>query len=590
LRLSVFNPGGLVKIPSRNSVGSRKNTRSVVRMCGFIAVRDKNLSIPLDKREPLVRELASRMVTRGPDETGFYGGDVWAMGHQRLSIMDPEHGHQPIVYEEEDGEAAVVANGEIYNYKELRKQFGLPEGRTGSDSEVLLQLYQKLGPSMCQHLNGIFGFVVVSADGRSMMAARDHCGIKPLYVGYGQGGSVWFASELKSLVDQCDRIDEFPEGHYWTPEEGFVRWYKPAWDRDDFVPTAGLEGIRDALKAAVRAQCMSDVPFGLLLSGGLDSAVIGTLLKEVLDERGEQMLTFTIGQAGSPDVTAARMMAEHWGSKHEEYLFEPEEAFAVVEKVIYHLETYEPELIRSAIPNFFLARLAGSRVKMVLTGEGSDELFGGYLYFRDAPDEAAFFKELRRIFWHLHNVNCQRADRMTMAHALEARVPFLDPNVIDAVMAVSPSLKMIDGEARPEKWALRTLFDGEIPDPVLWRTKAMQCEGVGMTWVSQLQRMCAAAVSDDEFARAAELFPINTPHSKEEFYYRRIFDKYYSGLDKFIHVWEGGCRAAGAAWESAAYTRAGLADVDQLGRGLGEGGSDLASVDEEDAALPARSA
>ena len=535
-----------------------------------------------DAREPLLRDLAARMITRGPDETGFYGGETWAMGHQRLSIMDPEHGHQPIVYTEGGSDAAVVANGEIYNFEELRKEFNLPEGTTHSDSEVLLQMFQAMGPSMCQHLNGIFGFVVVDNDGQKMMAARDHCGIKPLYIGYGEGGSVWFASELKSLVDQCERIDEFPEGHYWTPEEGFVRWYKPAWDSDDYVPTAGLENVRAALKEAVRSQCMSDVPFGLLLSGGLDSAVVAVLLKEVLDERGEQMLTYTIGQEGSPDVTAARMMADFLGSDHKEYLFKSEEAFAVVEKVIYHLETYEPELIRSAIPNYFLARLAGSNVKMVLTGEGSDELFGGYLYFRDAPDEAAFFKELRRIFWHLHNVNCQRADRMTMAHALEGRVPFLDPNVIDAVMAVSPSLKMISDE-RPEKWALRTLFDGEVPEPVLWRTKAMQCEGVGMNWVAELQTMCEAQVSDEEFAAAAERFPINTPHSKEEYYYRAIFDKHYSGLDKFIHVWDGGCRAAGAAWESATYTRAGLTNVDQLGRGLGANGSNLsASVDQDD--------
>ena len=536
---------------------------------------------PQDKREPLIRELTARMVTRGPDETGFYGGESWAMGHQRLSIMDPEHGHQPIVYGTQGkDEAAVVANGEIYNYKELREQFNLPEGTTGSDSEVLLQMYQAMGPEMCQHLNGIFGFVVVDKDGGSMLAARDHCGIKPLYIGYGEGGSVWFASELKSLVDQCERIDEFPEGHYWTPETGFVKWYNPVWDSDDYVPTGGLEGVREALKEAVRAQCMSDVPYGLLLSGGLDSAVVSVLLKEILDETGEQMLTFTIGQDGSPDVTAARMMSEFLGSKHEEYLFESEEAFEIIDKVIYHLETYEPELIRSAIPNYFLARLAGSKVKMVLTGEGSDELFGGYLYFRDAPDEAAFSKELRRIFGHLHNVNCQRADRMTMAHALEGRVPFLDPNFIDKVMSVSPSLKMIDGEERPEKWALRTLFEGDVPEPVLWRTKAMQCEGVGMNWVAQLQEMCEAKISDEEFATAAERFPINTPHSKEEFYYRSIFDKYYSGLDKFIHVWEGGCRAAGAAWESSQYTRAGLNNVEQLGKGLGEDGGNLKSADE----------
>lgn len=548
--------------------------RLEVRACGILALVDRNGAVPMENREPLVRELAARMVTRGPDGAGFVGGETWALGHQRLSIMDPAHGQQPLVYE--DKENAVVANGEIYNFRELREKHNLPEGRTGSDSEILLQLFETLGKEeMCNELNGIFGFVIAGKDGKQMMAARDHCGIKPLYIGYGENGSVWFASELKCLVDQCERIDEFPAGHYWTPEEGFVRYYKPEWDSDDYVPSGTLEGVREELERAIRRQCMSDVPFGLLLSGGLDSAVVAVILKKVLEERGEEFLTFSVGQEGSPDITAARMMSEFLGSKHHEYLFKPREAFGIIEKVIYHLETYEPELIRSSIPNFFLARLTGSHVKMVLTGEGSDELFGGYLYFRDAPDKAAFFKELRRIFHHLHNVNCQRADRMTMAHALEARVPFLDPEVIAKVMSVDAGLKEIKGEDRPEKWALRSLFDGEIPDAVLWRTKAMQCEGVGMTWVQQLQDMCEEAVSDEAFAGAAEEFPINTPQSKEEYYYRSIFEKYYSGLDKFIHVWEGGCRAGGAAWDNAAYSRAGLKNVAQLGRGLGKDGADL---------------
>jgi len=355
--------------------------------------------------------------------------------------------------------------------------------------------------------------------------------------------------------------------------------------------------IREVLTKAVQEQMMSDVPIGLLLSGGLDSAVISTIIKPMLEETKQQFITFTVGQEGSPDITAARMMSEHLGTDHHEYLFTSEEACSVIPDVIYHLETYEPELIRSAIPNYFLARLASEHVKVVLTGEGSDELFAGYLYFRDAPDSAAIHKELRRIFHHLHNVNCQRADRMTMAHGLEARVPFLDPNVIDAVMQVNtirtisfppsnhmhgmshcfntrhfqqvnPELKRIEGENKPEKHALRALFNGEIPEPVLWRTKAMQCEGVGLNWVDDLQAFCSAQVTDEEFKQAKTSYTINPPQSKEEMYYRKIFESHYQNMDKFVHVWDGGCRAGGAAWQNQSYTRFGLKDVTQLAKGI----------------------
>lgn len=326
--------------------------------------------------------------------------------------------------------------------------------------------------------------------------------------------------------------------------------------------------VREVLTQAVKDQMMSDVPIGLLLSGGLDSAVISSIIKPMLEETKQEYITFTVGQEGSPDITAARMMSDFLGTKHHEYLFTSEEACSIIPDVIYHLETYEPELIRSAIPNYFLARLASQHVKVVLTGEGSDELFAGYLYFRDAPDSAAIHKELRRIFHHLHNVNCQRADRMTMAHGLEARVPFLDPNVIDAVMQVDPEYKRIEGEEKPEKHALRALFDGEIPDPVLWRTKAMQCEGVGLNWVADLQTFCESQVSDEDFANSESLYPINPPQSKEEMYYRRLFESNYKNMDKFVHVWEGGCRAGGAAWQNEAYTRFGLKDVGQLAKGI----------------------
>lgn len=415
-------------------------------MCGILAFFDKNghyKGTPEDLKQ-LLTGLSHRMVTRGPDGCGYYGGANWGLSHERLAIMDPEGGKQPIIYDEVrtgGSPIASVVNGEIYNHHALIKKYGadLPPPITGSDSEVINYLYPILGKEMCKELNGIFGFVLTTNDGKDVLAARDHCGIKPLYIAYGHNGEVWFSSELKCIVDQdCKQFEEFPAGHYWTPEEGFVKYYNPEWDHDDFEPTEGVERFKEVLEKAIEDQCMSDVPFGLLLSGGLDSAVVAVVLKGILEKRGKEFHTFSVGEDDSPDITAARLMSKHLGTTHHEHRFNADEAFENIEKIIYHLETYEPELIRSAIPNFFLARMTSQHVKMVLTGEGSDELFGGYLYFRDAPDSKAFHKELRRIFHHLHNVNCQRADRMTMAHSLEARVPFLCPNVIDAVMKINP--------------------------------------------------------------------------------------------------------------------------------------------------------
>lgn len=467
----------------------------------------------------------------------------------------------------------MVANGEIYNYQEVLDTLATFFGQeaavvpTGSDCEVLLPAWRLLGATrFCNALNGMFAFVLQDGNGKRFLAARDHCGIKPLYMGRtSSNGATWFASELKSLVGVCEEVQEFPPGHYWTLDEGLVRWYTPAWDAPGFVPQHGTpQEFRSMLERAVRMQLMSDVGIGLLLSGGLDSAVVGELMAPMMRERGEPLRTFTVGQPDSPDVTAARLIAKHLGSEHHEYLFTSQEAFSVLEDVIYHLETYEPELVRSAIPNFFLARLVASHgCKVVLTGEGSDELTAGYLYFRDAPSAAALFEELRRIFWHLHNVNNQRSDRMSMAHGVEARVPFLCPDVIAAAMNVDAQQKLITNE-RPEKFMLRELFVGEVPTEVLWRTKAMQCEGVGKTWVPELQAMCNCAVNDSEFARAKDRFPMNTPHSKEEFLYRKLFDKHFPQLDASVQVWRGGCRAGGASWRSAAYTRAGLADTAQL--------------------------
>lgn len=556
------------QVANRLPYGLRRSGRSdpPLAWCGLVAVVDPEGKV--EDKEALLTKMCAKVAHRGPDGTGFSGGKTWGMAHARLAIMDPEHGKQPLLR----GCGAAVENGEIYNFRDvlakLVKMFGIEAGQvpTGSDCEVLLPAWRKLGAhDMLNALNGMFAIVLQDEDGKQVLAARDHAGIKPLYIGKTHAdGATWFASELKSLVGVCDEAKEFPPGHYWTKEEGLVRWYKPEWDSPGFVPSKrDPQVFRKALENAVRSQLMSDVGIGLLLSGGVDSAVVGELMAPMMRERGEELHTYTIGQPDSPDVTAARLIAKHLGTVHHEYLFTSEEAFARIEDIVYHLETYEPELVRSAIPNFFLARLVASHnCKTVLTGEGSDELTAGYLYFHDAPDSQALFGELRRIFWHLHNVNCQRSDRMSMAHGVEARVPFLCPDVIEAAMNIDAEMKEIKGD-RPEKAMLRELFQ-TVPAEVLWRTKAMQCEGVGKTWVAQLQKMCEGAVTDEEFAKAEETFPVNPPQSKEEYLYRKIFEKHFPGMDASIHVWEGGCRAAGAPWRSAKYTRAGLADVSQL--------------------------
>ena len=560
-------------------------------MCGLVAVFDSTMS-PSDLEE-LTKELTRRLEHRGPDEVGYHAGEGFGFGHARLSIMDPEAGIQPLISRETG--SFVVHNGEIYNHLKLKaesNEYRKAAGKEpyqftcGSDSEAVLPWFEDLEPEeFVSKLDGMFGVVVASPDGKKVVACRDPVGIKPLYRGWSTDGTrTIFASELKCLVGVCDEAELVPPGHLWTPESGYVRYFKPDWFTPNLtgkppaeLPTGTTENTRARLLAAVDKRLMSDVGFGLLLSGGLDSAIVAQLMSELTDM--STIKSFTVGLPNSPDIMAARGIAKKFGTQHYEYNFTPEEAFSRVPDIVYHLETYEPELIRSAIPNYFLARLAAEHTKVVLTGEGADELFAGYLYFRDCPDRESMHMELLRITNALASVNLQRADRMTMAHGLEARVPFLDTEMLkEAFEVVDPALKMHvrsddPAEAKMEKFALRNLFkaDVEIPNEVLWRTKAMQCEGVGTNWVEQLQAMCAAEVSDEEFAAAETTFPLNPPQSKEEYYYRKLFEDKFPGMQKFVHVWPGGCRAGGASWDNEAYTRAGLKDTSQLKHGLMEG-------------------
>lgn len=590
-------------------------------MCGIIAgvaAAGPGTKITHEGTAERARGLAERLNHRGPDDIGVHVEDSFWMGHTRLSIVDPNHGHQPLMNHAKT--AFVVANGEIYNHKELKAELGVDESElvTHSDSEVIIHGYKRLGNGICNKLIGMFGFVLVTETG-DVLACRDKVGIKPLYMGKSKDGTeMLFSSELKGIVDQCHVEDLIlvPAGHYWTRETGLVDYYNPEWDVDNFSANftesveeltragviaghlqpsavAGSAGSSkpefkttddcvQALEKAVIRRCMADVEIGLLLSGGLDSSIIGAIMtqphvKKHLTATGK-IKSFAVGQEGSPDILAARAVSKQLGTEHIEAIFTPEMAFEALDKVIYHAETYEPELIRSCIPNYFLAQKTAEHVKVVLTGEGSDELWSGYLYYGDCDDASALQEENRRILKAVQFVNLQRSDRMSMAHSLEARVPFFDTEYISTAMAVNPAKKMIkkgaskDVEQHCEKWLLRKQYEEIVAPEVVWRTKAMQCEGVGMTWVNTLQKYINEnLVSDEEFAAAAERFPNNTPQSKEEFYYRSVFDKNFPNCDKFIHVWDNGCRAGGASWKTEAYTRAGLVDVESLRKGHGLG-------------------
>lgn len=542
------------------------------------------------------------------------------MGHQRLSIVDPnsKSADMPFRFEfpvqgstsSERRVVNVVVNGEIYNHKAVYADLVDNHGWTEplmskSDCEVIGHAYACLGgEETAKRLDGMFAFVVVeeSANGRParVFAARDRVGIKPLYYARARdntgSGVFMFSSELKALVGHADpsTVAAIPSGHYFNPETGLTQYHYAEWlHNENYAPwEAGAvhptdEEVRVAFDAAVTKRMMADVDYGFLLSGGIDSCIVAhTLMPRYREATGDDrpIPAFTVGMENSPDLMASRALVNALGGQryidHRERIFTGADVYDLIPKIIYHMETYEAELIRSAIPNWLLAERAGADVKMVITGEGADELFAGYLYFMDAKSPRAIQNELRRIYGMLGNVNLHRTDRMTMAHGLEARVPFLDTKFSALAMSLDPALKMIDRDSVAqnrkgrEKTYLRELFAGPnanghtIPTPILWRAKAMQCEGVGEDWVSVLQRKVSAQVTDAEMAAAAATYPLNPPHTKEELYYRKIFESHYSGMAHVVTPWEGGCRAAGASWKSSAYTREGLTNNSLLSHAL----------------------
>ena len=485
--------------------------------------------------------MSRRQRHRGPDWSGIFVTPRAILVHERLAIVDPTSGKQPLF--SADGVLALAVNGEIYNHRELRKTLQEPyEFLTHSDCEVILALYRQKGLNFFDDLNGIFAFALYDQTDDSYLVARDHMGIIPLYMGWDEYGDFYVASELKTLVGVCKKIQEFPPGHYLSSKDGEPRrWYSREWTEYDNVKdnTTDITAVKKALEDAVHRQLMSDVPYGVLLSGGLDSSVISAIAKKYAARRVEtedlkdawwpQLHSFAVGLKESPDLVAARKVAEHIGTVHHEVNFTIQEGLDALRDVIYHIETYDVTTIRASTPMYLLARVIKSMgVKMVLTGEGSDELFGGYLYFHKAPNAQAFHEETVRKLSKLHLYDCLRANKSLAAWGVEGRVPFLDNEFMDVAMRVNPADKM-SGGGKIEKWVLRKAFEDYLPAEVAWRQKEQFSDGVGYSWIDTLKKITSEQVSDEQLKNAAFRFPINTPRSKEEYYYRSIFSELFPG-------------------------------------------------------------
>jgi len=508
-------------------------------MCGIVGIFDLKKNAESLRSQAL--HMSRKQRHRGPDWSGIFMCDKSILVHERLAIVDPTSGKQPLF--STDGKLALAVNGEIYNHRELKKNLKEPyEFLTQSDCEVILALYRQKGVDFLEDLNGIFAFALYDEEQDAYLIARDHMGIIPLYMGWDEWGSFYVASELKALVGICKKIEEFLPGHYLYSKEGKIKkWYTREWIDYEQVKdnSTDIQSIKKALEDAVHRQLMSDVPYGVLLSGGLDSSIISAIAKKYSARRIEtedlkdawwpQLHSFAVGLKDSTDLVAARKVAEHIGTIHHEVTFTIQEGLDALRDVIYHIETYDVTTIRASTPMYLLARVIKSMgVKMVLTGEGSDELFGGYLYFHKAPDAKAFHEETVRKLSKLHLYDCLRANKSLAAWGVEGRVPFLDKEFIDVAMRINPADKM-SGNGKIEKWVLRKAFEDYLPQEVAWRQKEQFSDGVGYSWIDTLKKMTEEQVSDEQLQNAAYRFPINTPRSKEEYYYRSIFTDLFPG-------------------------------------------------------------
>ena len=513
-------------------------------MCGIVAI------LNVKEQTHALREKALKMSQkirhRGPDWSGIYCGGSAILAHERLSIVDPESGGQPLYsprpLEGDGGGLQVLAvNGEIYNHHEIRRRYaGQYEFQTGSDCEVILALYREKGINFLEDLSGIFAFVLYDEERDEFLIARDPIGVIPLYIGYDSDGTVYVASELKALEGQCERYEPFLPGHYyWSVDPGMKWYYRRDWMQYDAVKDnpASVEAIHDALEDAVKRQLMSDVPYGVLLSGGLDSSVISAIAEKYSEMRIEddsktkaywpRLHSFAVGLKGAPDLAKAKLVADHIGTVHHEINYTIQEGLDAIRDVIYFIETYDVTTVRASTPMYLLARVIKSMgIKMVLSGEGADEIFGGYLYFHKAPTAKDFHEETVRKLGKLYMYDCLRANKSLSAWGVEGRVPFLDKEFLDVAMRTNPEAKMCPGSTM-EKKIVREAFADMLPAEVAWRQKEQFSDGVGYSWIDTLKQITSEAVSDEQMAHAAERFPINPPKNKEEYYYRSIFAEHF---------------------------------------------------------------
>ena len=511
-------------------------------MCGILAVTNTDNAADKELRKRVLT-LSRRLRHRGPDWSGLEVQPRALLAHERLGIVDPESGQQPLL--DPTGNVALVVNGEIYNHKAIRARYPDYPFKTGSDCEVILPLWEDLGPELVHELDGMFAFVLCDARTGAVFAARDHMGIVPLYIGYGRDGATWFASEMKALKDDCERFEVFEPGLRYVDGD-LQRWFEPEW-HSDRVPTAPLDvgKLKQAFEDAVVKRMMSDVPWGVLLSGGLDSSLVASIAARHAARRVEddgeseawwpRLHSFSIGLVGSPDVAAARKVADLLGTAHHEYTFTVQEGLDALPEVIWHLETFDVTTIRASTPMYLMARkIRALGVKMVLSGEGADEIFGGYLYFHKAPDAAEFHHENVRKLKSLHLYDCLRANKSASAWGVETRVPFLDKAFLEIALSFDPTEKMAsthpDGP-RIEKHVLRAAFDTPdnpyLPDEILWRQKEQFSDGVGYGWIDSLKAHAEEEVTDQMMAQAPNRFPDNTPATKEAYLFRSIFEEHF---------------------------------------------------------------
>lgn len=515
-------------------------------MCGIIGIfQIENQTDSLRQR---ALKISHKIRHRGPDWSGIYVGGSAILCHERLSIVDPQSGGQPLY--SPDKQQVLAVNGEIYNHREIRARYqGKYAFQTGSDCEVILALYRDKGVDFLEELNGIFAFALYDVERDEYLIARDHIGIIPLYIGKDNEGLLYVSSELKALEGICDEIEPFLPGHYYWSREGKMhRWYQRDWMDYDAVKDnqTSVEELHDALEAAVQRQLMCDVPYGVLLSGGLDSSVISAIAKKYSAMRVEtdnksaawwpQLHSFAVGLKGAPDLAKAKEVAEHIGTVHHEINYTIQEGLDAIRDVIYYIETYDVTTVRASTPMYLLARVIKSMgIKMVLSGEGADEIFGGYLYFHKAPDAKAFHDETVRKLGKLHQYDCLRANKSLSAWGVEGRVPFLDKEFIDVAMRLNPVDKMCPGSTI-EKRVVREAFADMLPESVAWRQKEQFSDGVGYSWIDTLKAITSEAVSDEQMLHAAERFPINTPLNKEEYYYRTIFEEHFPSESAALSV------------------------------------------------------